>query len=97
MVDDSNDQNNNDDGSGGGGNSGGRGGGGLFNLLPLIIGLLFRKPALLLVVLAIAGFVYLKNGCSGAGMMQDVAQLATGGILDPKQFDSNECLSILLP
>jgi hypothetical protein len=87
MVDDPNDQDNNDDGSGGGGNSGRGGGGGLFNLLPLIIGLLFRKPALLLVVLAIAGFVYLKDGCNGMSSMQDVAQLATGGILDPKEFD----------
>ena len=87
MVDDPNDQDNNDDGSGGGGNSGRGGGGGLFNLLPLIIGLLFRKPALLLVVLAIVGFVYLKDGCSGMSSMQEVAQLATGGILDPKEFD----------
>lgn len=87
MVDDPNDQDNNDQGSGGGGNIGG---GGLFNLLPLIIGLLFRKPSLLLVILAIGGFVFLKNGCNGGTAVQDLAQLATGGILDPKEFDKAE-------
>ncbi len=85
MVDDSNDQDNNDDGFDAGGGT--RGGGGVFNFIPLLLSLLFRKPALLLLVLVLGGLFYLKDGCSGLGSMQDEASYSTGGVLDPKQFD----------
>ena len=92
MVDDPNDQQDNSNDNSGGGNRGGGGGGNiLFQFLPLIIGFLFRKPLLLLVVLAGAGIFYFKGGCNGLGSLAsnttNTEQLATGGVLDPKQFD----------
>jgi hypothetical protein len=91
MVDDENDQSNNDSGDvNSSSSSGGNGGGGLFQFIPLIIGLLFRKPILLLVVIVIGGFIYFTSGTKGFSSLQNVAQLATGGILDPKHFDKAE-------
>lgn len=90
MVDDPNDQQDNSNDNSGGGNRGG-GGNILFQFLPIIIGFLFRKPLLLLVVLAAAGIFYFKGGCNGLGNLSNntsnTTQLATGGVLDPKQFD----------
>lgn len=88
MVDDPDDQyDNSGENTGGGGGRGG-GGGGLFQFLPLILGLLIRKPILLVLVLAVGGFFYLKGGCNMAGMQQQAsAAFSTGGNLDPKQFE----------
>ena len=91
MVDDSNDNYSNENentGSGGGGNSGNGGGRGFMQFLPMIIGLLIRKPVLLLVVVVIGGFMYFKSGF-GVGNSQN-AQLATGGVLDPQQYKRAE-------
>ena len=86
MVDDPNDQqDNSNDNSGGGGGGRGPGGGGLLQFLPFIIGLLIRKPILLLVVLAGAALFYFKGGCNQLGS-SSLAQFALGGTLDPKQF-----------
>ena len=88
MVDDDNDNYSNENentGSGGGGNRGG-GGGGLFQFLPLIIGLIIKKPILLLVVAIIGSIVFFKGGCGGATGLSNIAQLATGGVLDPQQY-----------
>jgi len=86
MVDDPNDQQDNSNDNPGGGRGSG-GGGGLIQLLPILIGLLIKKPILLLAVLGIGGFMYFKGGCNQASSL---AQLATGGILDPRQFDKAE-------
>lgn len=101
MVDDPDDQsdNSNDD-SGGGGNGPGGGGGGLFQFLPLLIGLFIRRPILLLVVLAIGGFFYLKGGChfnGAASGSDDQSDFRTGGVLDPKQFDKAQIYEGLDP
>ena len=69
---------------------GGSGGGGLFGLLPLIFGLIRGPKSLLLIIgLAIAGYFLLGRGggCNIASVSQQVQQLATGGILDPRVFD----------
>jgi len=87
MTDDPDQQDDSSSGGGGGfgGDSGG-GGGGLFGLLPLIL-MLFRGPKglIILVILAAGYFFFSRGGCNSA-IVQNVAQLATGGILDPKQF-----------
>lgn len=87
MVDDENDQSNNDSGDVNNRGSGGGSGGGLFQFLPFILGLLFRKPILLFVVIVVGGILYFSSGSNGLSSLQNVAQLATGGILDPRQFD----------
>ena len=78
---------------GGDGGRGGGGGGGLFGLLPLIFGLIRGPKSLLLIMaLAVAGYFFLGRGggCNTAGIVQDAQQLATGGILDPRQFDKSK-------
>lgn len=93
MVDDPDDRsdNTNDDSGGGGNPGGGGGGGGIFQFLPLIIGLLIKRPILLLVVLAVGGFFYLRGGCNnfstGSDHQQQQSGFATGGVLDPKEFN----------
>lgn len=96
MTDDPQDQQeqrSNDGGGGGnfpGGGSGG--GGGLLSLLPLLLGLFGRgggkgKGILVLLVVAVgAYFVLGKGGCN----MSSLADLTTGGFLDPKQFEKAE-------
>lgn len=89
MVDDPNDQEDNSDGNTGGSSNRG-GGNSLFQFLPMILGLLIRKPILLLVLLVIGGVFYFKGGCNGFGHLSNngnTEQLSTGGVLDPKQFD----------
>ncbi len=87
MVDDPQDQDNSSQESGGGGSSnfpGGGGGGGLFNLLPLLLGLFRGKGIILLLILAAGGwFLSRQGGCN----MSQIAQLATGGKLDPRQYE----------
>ena len=75
---------------GGSGDGRGGGGGGLFGLLPLIFSLIRGPKSLLLVIaLGIGAYFFLGRGggCNTAGVLQQVQQLATGGILDPRQFD----------
>ncbi|WP_153796134.1 C1 family peptidase [Foetidibacter luteolus] len=87
MVDDPDDQYDNSNEDKGGGGGGGRGGGGLIQFLPLILGLLIRKPALLIVVLIAGAFFYFKGGCNMAGFQQQGSgEFSTGGNLDPREF-----------
>jgi hypothetical protein len=94
MVDDDKDnysnENENTGGSSAGGGSGfnGRGGGnGLFQFLPMIIGLLIRKPILLVVVLIIGGLMYFKGGCHSLNNLSNAAsQYTKGGKLDPNEY-----------
>jgi len=95
MVDDPQDPNQgdfDDQGGGGGGRSnfpGGGGGGGLLGLLPLLFGLFRGKGIILLLVIAGAAYFLLgRGGCGGGGgVLNNIASLATGGFLDPKQFE----------
>ncbi|PWT97744.1 MAG: peptidase C1A papain [Bacteroidetes bacterium] len=83
------DQYSNDDGGGGGGGRFPGGGGGLLGLLPLLFSLFRGRGIFVLIILAIAGYFFFgRGGCSGGGggLLNQVSQLATGGILDPKQF-----------
>jgi Papain family cysteine protease len=90
MVDDPQDQQDDGGFQGGGGRGGfgGGGGGGLLGLLPLLL-TLFRGPkgCLWLVLIGAAAYFFLGRGggCNNA-LVQNVASLATGGILDPRQF-----------
>ncbi|TWI81079.1 papain like protease [Lacibacter cauensis] len=100
MTDDPQDQQeqyNNDGGGGGnfpvGPGGGGRGGGGLLNLLPLLLSMFGRggggggKGIILLLVVALGAYFLLgRGGCN----VSDLANLATGGFLDPKQFEKAE-------
>lgn len=92
MTDDQQDQQDqfNDQGGGGGGGGrfpvgpGGGGGGGLFSLLPLLFSLFKGKRIFLLLLLVVGGYFLLnKGGCN----LSQIAGLATGGFLDPKQFE----------
>jgi hypothetical protein len=99
MTDDPQDQQEqfeNDGGGGGnypvgpGGGGRGGGGGGLLSLLPLLFSL-FRggggKGIMLLLVLGVAAYLFLgKGGCN----LSQIASLATGGMLDPQQFEKAE-------
>ena len=89
MEDDPQDQQESgNDGGNSGGTGGGGGGGGLFSLLPLLL-TLFRGPKIILLLAIVVGgyfFFGRGSGCNSA-VLQNVAQLATGGILDPRQFD----------
>src|SRR5450631_2004189 len=72
------------------GGRGGGGGGGLFGLLPLVFSLIRGPKSLLLIVLlGIGAYFFLGRGggCNPSALVQQAQQLATGGILDPKQFD----------
>src|SRR5664279_2440711 len=76
-----------------GGRGGGSGGGGLFGLLPLIFGLIRGPKSLLLsIALGIGAYFLLGRGggCNIGSISQQVQQLATGGILDPRQFDKSK-------
>ena len=78
---------------GGGGRGGGGGGGGIFGLLPLIFGLIRGPKSLLLIIALGIGAYFLLGrggGCNFGGITQQVQQLATGGILDPRQFDKTK-------
>lgn len=82
MVDDPNDNYSNENENTGRG-GGGIGGGGFIQFIPMILGLLIRKPILLLVIAVIGGFMYFQNGCNSSN---NLLQLATGGILDPQEY-----------
>jgi hypothetical protein len=95
MTDDPDQQEQYDDQGGGrrgpvypaGPGGGGGGGGGLFNLLPLLLG--GRGKGILLILLVIVAFYFFRGGCSGGGggFLDQVGQLATGGFLDPREFE----------
>lgn len=96
MTDDPQDQQEQFENDGGGGGNfpvgpgGGRGGGGLLSLLPLLFSL-FRggggKGIFLLLALAVGAYFFLgKGGCN----LSQLAGLATGGFLDPQQFEKAE-------
>ncbi len=80
---------NNDDSGGGGGRGrlpgGGGGGAGLYSLLPLLFGLFRSKGGLILIAVLIGGYFLLNR--SGACNMSQLAQLATGGMLSPQEFE----------
>ena len=80
---------NNDGGGGGRGGGGFSGGGGLLNLLPLLFGLFRSKLGILLLVVGgIAYFMFGRGNCNlGSGVLNQIGGLATGGFLDPKQFE----------
>lgn len=89
MVDDPQDpqDNSSNDSGGGGGRSnfpGGGGGGGLLGLLPLLLGLFKGKGIIFLLIIGVGGYFLLRQG--GCNMSQ-LAGLATGGLLDPRQFE----------
>jgi hypothetical protein len=76
------------DQGGGGGGFGGGGGGGLFALLPLLFGLFRGRGLILLLVIIVGGYFFFGRGGCNIGSLQNATnQLATGGILDPRQFD----------
>lgn len=82
-------------GSFGGGDQGGRsGGGGLFGLLPLVFSLIRGPKSLLLIIALGIGAYFLLGrgggGCNMGGIAQQAQQLATGGILDPHEFDKSK-------
>lgn len=87
MVDDPNDQydntNDNTGGSGGGGRFPGGEGGGILSLLPLLFGLFRKSPLLGILVLVVGGYFYFRGGNVGSA---SASSLATGGVLDPKEF-----------
>src|SRR6266481_4004086 len=81
------------EGGGETGRGGGGGGGGIFGLLPLIFGLIRGPKSLLLIIALGIGAYFLLGrggGCNFGGISQQVQQLATGGILDPRQFDKSK-------
>jgi len=95
MTDDPQDQQeqyNNDDNSGGGGGRGAFPGGGGGGLIGALLPLLFRgKGGIIILVLLAAGYFFFgRGGCNtggGGGILDNIASLATGGMLDPRQFE----------
>jgi Papain family cysteine protease len=93
MVDDPQDPQDNSGDQGGGGfdSGGGGGGGGIFGLLFLLLGLFRGRGIIVLLLLLGAGYFFFgRGGCNnvGGGVAHQVGQqLATGGYLDPKQFE----------
>lgn len=84
MTDDPQDNQYHDQGGGGGGRTPGGGGGGLFNLLPLLLGLFKGKGGLFILVLVVGGYFLLnRGGCN----LEQLGGLATGGFLDPGQYE----------
>lgn len=92
MVDDNNDNysNENEKTPGGGGRGGMGGGNPLLQFLPMLIGLLIRKPALLLVVIAGAAIFYFKDGCNSASFNNITDNFSTGGYLNRDSFAKAE-------
>jgi hypothetical protein len=91
MVDDPDSRDSDDQGGfdPGGPNDGGGGGGGIFGLLLLLLGL-FRGRGLigLLLILGIGYFFLSRGGCNtGSTITNQITRLATGGYLDPRQFE----------
>ncbi len=94
MTDDRNDDQPNRSRPGGGGRMSG-GGGGLGSLAPMLIGLLMKKPKLMLGLLAVVAILYFTGalkGClgEGGGGVAQLLQLATGANMDPAVYDKEE-------
>ncbi len=86
MTDDPVDPNQQDDNGGGSRpNFPGGGGGGLMSLLPMLLGLFKGRGIILLLVIGAGAFFLLNKG--GGCNVSEIAKLATGGMLDPKQFE----------
>lgn len=79
----------NDDSGGGGGGFGG-GGGGFLGLLPLLFGLFRSKTGIVILIIGGLAYFLFGRGCNmggiGGNVANQVGQLATGGMLDPQQF-----------
>ncbi|MBL0035474.1 MAG: hypothetical protein IPP26_06835 [Flavobacteriales bacterium] len=80
-----------------GGRPGGGGGGGLGALLPMLLGILFKNPKLMIVVLIVGGLFYFlggSKGCNmgdaGGGVISQLLQTSTGANFDPKLYDQAE-------
>jgi hypothetical protein len=87
MVDDNEDSYSNENEHTPGGGGGGRGGGGgLIQFLPMLIGLIIRKPILLVVVLIGAAVMYFKGGCNLSQNQANAANYSTGGRLNKDSF-----------
>src|SRR5580698_848654 len=86
MEDDPADPGESGGGDEGGGGGGFGGGGGLLALLPLLLGLFRGRGLLLLLIIIVGGYFFFGRGGCNIGDLQNVSQLATGGMLDPAQF-----------
>ena len=87
MTDDPQDQQEqfNDGGGGRSGGGGLGGGGGLLAFLPLLLRIFGIKGILVIAAIGIGGYFLLgRSGCGN--IASQAGQLATGGILDPRQF-----------
>jgi hypothetical protein len=71
------------------GNRGGGVGGGIFTLLPLLLRLFKGKGLLFLLVIGGGLYLFSRTGCNigGGSILNNISNLATGGFLDPKQFE----------
>lgn len=92
-----NDQPQRPDRRGGGGGGFPGGGGGLGGFLPALLGMLFKRPKLLLILLAVLAVLYFvggQKGCNvgggGGSAVGQLVQLMTGAKLDPKMYDKAE-------
>jgi hypothetical protein len=71
-------------------NTAGGGGNPLMGCLPMMLGLVFKRPKLLIPLLLIGGigyFLFSKMGSLGGG---DTGGLTTGGLMDPAKYDKVE-------
>ena len=96
MVDDPRDPDENsgdDSGGGGGGFDSGGGGGGLFGIILILLSLFRGRGLIVLLLIGVIGYFFLgRGGCHGigggiGGSGSNNQQLATGGFLDPRQFE----------
>jgi hypothetical protein len=83
MTDDPQDQQSSNEDQSGGESGGSGGGGGLLTFLPLLLGLFRGKGIIVLLIIAGAVYFFLGRGNCNLGK---IANLATGGVLDPEQF-----------
>lgn len=74
--------------SGGGGGIGG----GLGNMIPMLLGVLIKKPKLLIVVLVLGAIWWFSVGrqSGGGDMISQLAGFSTGAQFDPKIYDQAE-------
>lgn len=73
-----------------------RGGGGLGSLLPLLLGLLFKRPKLLIPAIIIGAVLYFWNGGCGALLnSSEEKPFATGGVLKPEEYEKAEIFNFL--
>ncbi len=80
---------------GGGGGGMGSGGGSIGSLAPMLIGLLMRRPKLLIVAALLFGlYWFFGRGCTGGGAttnaVSGLMHMVTGANMDPAKYDSVE-------